>query len=92
MVSDYKENPVYRQSFNRLADRVFGIDFEKWYQDGFWNDRYICYSYLHQNEIVSNVSVSLLDLIINSQSHPAALIGTVMTHTSITGNRVWLKN
>ena len=52
-ISDYKNDPAYRLSFNELAGKTFGIDFEKWYQLGFWNDRYVCYSFAEGNRIVA---------------------------------------
>jgi len=78
-ICDYKRRNDYRQSFNSLANKVFGIDFEKWYEKGFWNDRYICYSFADNGRIVSNVSISKIDLIINGAEKKATQIGTVMT-------------
>ncbi len=80
LIIDYKNNNNYRYSFNELAKNTFGINFEKWYNLGFWNDNYICYSYFANNSIISNVSASLIDLVINNQNYKAILIGTVMTH------------
>lgn len=78
-IKDYKDNDVYRKSFNKLAGTVFGIDFEQWYKMGFWNDRYICYSFMDNGEIISNVSASIIDLVVNGDRFPALQIGTVMT-------------
>lgn len=41
---DYKENEKLRQSFNALAERTFGLNFEDWYQNGYWRENYIPYS------------------------------------------------
>lgn len=76
---NYKENHAYRQSFNDLATKIFGINFEPWFQQGFWNSRYICYSFLDGNKVISNVSVNELDAIINGEVKKAIQIGTVMT-------------
>lgn len=78
-IKDYKNNDHYRLSFNNLAKKTFGIDFENWYQQGFWNDHYICYSYLKDEEVVSNVSLSTMELIIDGKKQKAIQIGTVMT-------------
>jgi GNAT superfamily N-acetyltransferase len=78
-ICDYKDNNEYRKSFNQLSALVFGLDFEEWYQKGFWNDRYICHSILKDNKVVANVSVSKMDLIINGLNKKAIQIGTVMT-------------
>lgn len=78
-IKDYKDNVKYRSSFNRLAKKTFNIDFETWYQEGFWGDDYICYSYLEGDEVISNVSLSTMELIIDGRKQKAIQIGTVMT-------------
>ncbi len=80
MVSDYRDNDYLRTSFNELAGKVFGIDFERWYQLGFWDDRYICHSFAHHGRIIANVSVSKMDMILEGKRIKTAQIGTVMTH------------
>ena len=80
LIHDYKHNDHYRLSFVELAKATFGIDFEAYYRAGFWNDRYICYSLLDGDQVVSNVSVSTIDLIWKGQIKKAVQIGTVMTH------------
>lgn len=80
IIRDYKDNAVLRHSFNELAGLVFRIDFEKWYRYGFWNDRYICYSIVDGNKVVSNVSANMLDIVINGKRINSMQIGTVMTH------------
>lgn len=78
-ISDYKDNRTYRLSFNELAGKTFGIDFEKWYQLGFWNDRYVCYSFADGERVVSNVSASKLDFILEGKRINAVQLGAVMT-------------
>ena len=39
-VKDYRDNPGLRASFNALAGEIFGLDFEDWYQNGYWGDSY----------------------------------------------------
>jgi len=78
-IKDYKDKTNYRLSFNNLAKKTFGIDFEAWYQQGFWNDNYICYSYLKDDEVISNVSLNTMELIIAGKVQKAIQIGTVMT-------------
>ncbi len=79
-VKDYKTNDELRAKFNELATNTFEIDFEPWYKLGFWNDRYICYSYFHGDKIVSNVSVNIIDTIVAGENIRTVQIGTVMTH------------
>lgn len=79
-IKDYKNNNHYRLSFNNLAKETFNIDFESWYQQGFWSENYICYSYLKDDEVISNVSLSTMELIIDGRKQKAIQIGTVMTN------------
>jgi len=81
LISDYKNINKYRSSFNELAGEVFEIDFEPWYKAGFWNERYVCYSYAAGDVVVSNISVNKMDLIINGETKSAIQIGTVMTRS-----------
>ncbi|GIQ68272.1 hypothetical protein XYCOK13_10960 [Xylanibacillus composti] len=85
LMEDYKHTDRYRDSFNRLAHQTFGISFEEWYQRGYWDERYICYSYVDRDEVVANVSVSRLQLRSESACLKACQIGTVMTHPEYRG-------
>jgi ribosomal protein S18 acetylase RimI-like enzyme len=78
-IKDYKNNDLYRLSFNNLAKETFGIDFETWYQQGHWNENYICYSFLKDDRVISNVSLNLMELMIEGKREKAIQIGTVMT-------------
>jgi GNAT superfamily N-acetyltransferase len=79
-VRDYKNNEALRKSFSQLATDTFGITFENWFQKGFWNERYIPFSFADRGKVIANVSVNLLDLVIDGKSKRAIQIGTVMTH------------
>ncbi|MBO8157184.1 MAG: GNAT family N-acetyltransferase [Bacillaceae bacterium] len=80
-IKDYKDDENLRKSFNELATMVFGISFEEWYQKGFWNNRYIPFSYIDGGKVVANISVNVLDLVIDGEKKRALQIGTVMTHS-----------
>lgn len=77
---DYKNNDPVRKSLSDLALGTFGISFEDWYQKGYWKERFIPYSYLDGDRVIANVSVNIMDLIINGEIKQAVQIGTVMTH------------
>lgn len=79
-IKDYKHIENYRNSFNELATKVFGINFESWYQKGYWNNRYIPFSFIDEEQVVANVSVNELIFVINGEKKKALQIGTVMTH------------
>jgi len=78
-IKNYKDNDVLRKSFSELAKNTFGIDFEAWHHNGYWNDSYICYSYVDMNRVVSNVSVNKMHLTWEGKTYKAIQIGTVMT-------------
>ncbi|QSX23932.1 GNAT family N-acetyltransferase [Priestia megaterium] len=77
---DYKHNDTFRKSYSKLSHLIFGIEFEEYYQRGFWSDRYVPFSYVYQDEVIANVSVNLLDFVIQGEKKKALQIGTVMTH------------
>lgn len=79
IVSNYLHNEKYRKSFNQLSIDIFDLDFEPWYQAGFFYDRYIPYSCVLDGKIIANASISFLDLIMNNEPKKAIQIGTVMT-------------
>ncbi|WP_078548454.1 GNAT family N-acetyltransferase [Litchfieldia alkalitelluris] len=80
LITGYQENAVLRKSFNNLAQTVFGINFEDWYQKGYWTNKYIPFSFVENHTVVANVSVNIVDLLIDGAIKHAIQIGTVMTH------------
>ncbi len=85
LIADYRENEQYRQGLNQLTRKTYGFDFEDWYQAGYWRDRYIPYSLLHNGELVANVSCNTLDYLVNGERKSYLQIGTVMTEESYRG-------
>jgi GNAT superfamily N-acetyltransferase len=84
-IKDYKDNEALRASFFGLAADTFGLQLESWYKNGFWNERYIPYSFVEGNQVVANVSVNLLELIVHGVKTRAVQLGTVMTHPGYRG-------
>lgn len=78
-ICDYKENPTLRASFNSLTETVFGFSLEDWYRHGYWDDQYVCHSFVHSGRVVANVSTSRLRFHIRGSVHKAVQIGTVAT-------------
>jgi len=76
---DFKYVQDIRISFNRLTESVFGFSLENWYNDGFWGDYYIPYSLLHNDKVVSNVSINKIGFDIEGERKTGIQIGTVMT-------------
>lgn len=78
-IKHYKDNHELRNSFNQLAMDTFGIQFEDWYERGYWTDKYIPYSLVKDQQVVANVSVNAITMLLNGKEIPAIQIGTVMT-------------
>ena len=79
IVKNYRDNERLRASFNRLAEKTFGLNFENWYQNGFWKDNYIPYSVVIDDEVISNVSVNACNMNYKGKIVKLIQLGTVMT-------------
>ena len=77
--SNYREDAALRASFNALAEQVFGLNFESWYQNGFWKDNYNPYSVVMDGKVVANVSVNRCSMNWNGTVVRLLQLGTVMT-------------
>ena len=79
IISNYRKNDELRSSFNSLAERTFGLSFEGWYKNGFWNEKYIPYSVLYDGNIIANVSVNIINCTVKGNKRRYIQLGTVMT-------------
>lgn len=86
IVKDYRENKELRDSFNELAKKVFNLEFEEWYRNGFWNEKYIPFSVVIDGKVVANVSVNKCDMNYNGEVLKLIQLGTVMTDPDYRGN------
>lgn len=77
-----KDDPILRKSFFDLAMKTFHLSFESWYQAGFWTDKYIPYVWIHNNNVIANASVNIIDTVWNGKEKHYIQIGTVMTDTA----------
>ncbi len=78
-IKDFKDDESIRKSYNSLAQKIYGINFEGWYQGGYWWSKYIPYSLMDDQNIVANVAVSIMDCVVLGQTKRYIQIGTVMT-------------
>lgn len=85
VIKDYREDDELRRSFNSLAGETFGLSFENWYKSGYWGQQYIPYSVVSEGEIVSNVSMNLIDCVLQGKERHYIQLGTVMTKKSFRG-------
>ncbi len=80
IVKNYRDNETLRASFNALAEATFsGLNFENWYQMGYWGDNYIPYSVVIDGEVAANVSLNRTDLVMGGERKRIYQLGTVMT-------------
>jgi len=82
---DYKDNKDLRDSFNELAEKTFGLNFENWYQTGFWKENYNPYSVIEDGKVVANVSVNRCDMNYKGKTVHLIQLGTVMTDPDYRG-------
>lgn len=82
LVKSYRDNEELRNSFNELAEKTFGLNFENWYQNGFWIDNYNPYSIVKDGKVIANVSVNRTDMMWNGKKKTLIQLGTVMTEES----------
>ena len=76
---DYRNDDKLRASFNELAKKTFALDFEDWYQNGYWTHKYNPYSMVKDGKVIANVSVNLADYLWNGRRWKLLQLGTVMT-------------
>jgi ribosomal protein S18 acetylase RimI-like enzyme len=80
IIENYRESDLYREKYFRFVERVFdGVGFREWYARGFWDERYIPYSIILDDLIISNVSVSKMKLIVQGKAVNGIQIGAVGT-------------
>jgi GNAT superfamily N-acetyltransferase len=79
IIKNYKDNNKYRLGLNKLTQATYGFDFEEWYQQGYWSDKYCPYSLVHEEQVVANISASTIDFLIEDKLWHTLQIGTVMT-------------
>jgi len=82
---NYKDDVKLRNSFNNLTEKTYGFNFKQWYEDGYWGEKYIPYSLVDGDKVVSNVSVNIMDFFILGEQKKYVQIGTVMTDEEYRG-------
>jgi len=81
----YQDFEPGRRSFNALARKTFGLDFEPWYRSGYWTRQYIPYSLSRDGDVVSSVSVNFMPMTLEGTGLTMVQIGTVMTDPAFRG-------
>lgn len=76
---NFKQDAKLRGSFIALSVKVFDLDFELWYQLGYWDHTYEPFTYFDGDKAVANVSVSHMTLVMDGRFIQGLQVGTVMT-------------
>lgn len=79
IIKGYQKDDRLRNSFNTLALEMFHLNFEDWYQNGFWRENYIPYSIVIDEKVVANVSVNITNMMYEGEEKQFIQLGTVMT-------------
>lgn len=77
-----RTNDELRKSFNELSVKTFGLDFEDWYQNGYWKENYLPYVCVKDNKVVANVSANPMEFNMAGKQVKLVQLGTVMTEES----------
>lgn len=67
LIQGHRDDEAYRRSLNQLSLDVVQYDVESWYQAGWWDDTFLCYSYLDGQTVVANMSAYKMAFIIDGQ-------------------------
>ncbi|MFT8314274.1 MAG: GNAT family N-acetyltransferase [Clostridium sp.] len=81
-IKEFKDNTLLRNSYNALTQKTYEFNFEQWYQEGYWGSGYKPYSLLDGENIVANVSASIVDCLVLGEAKRYIQIGTVMTDSA----------
>lgn len=78
-VNNALNDNVIRNSYFQLAKKIYKLKFDQWYQSGYWDDRFIPYTIMHDDITVSSVAVCINDISWQGQQKRYVQISTVMT-------------
>lgn len=70
-----------RRAYNELAENTFGVNFEKWYQDGYWRETHMPYTLFDEEKAVANISVNQMEIQWQGKLYHYIQLGTVMTES-----------
>jgi len=80
IIENYRNNKIMINKFHEFISQVFpSISFKEWHSRGFWTKKFIPFSILDSDRIISNTCVAPMDIIYNGRKLKAAQIGAVGT-------------
>ncbi len=80
-----RDCPPIRESFFELANRVFGLSFRDWYEQGFWSENYLPHTLTDGGRAVANLSVNRMQFLWQGCPRQYIQLGTVMTDPEYRG-------
>lgn len=84
-ITEVKNNDTVREAFNALTRKTFGFDFSGWYAAGHWGDLYLPHVLMEGGQVISNVSVNLIQFDMGGVKKNYIQLGTVMTDEEYRG-------
>ncbi len=80
IIENYRDNELLRNEYFNFISKIFpGADFKEWYEKGFWTDKYNPISIIKDGKIISNVSATEMNIIIEGRNLRGIQIGAVGT-------------
>lgn len=70
---------ITRKRYFQLTKQIYRLDFEKWYESGYWDNRFIPCILMHEDIAVSSVAVCINDISWRGERKRYVQISTVMT-------------
>ncbi len=78
-IDNVMEEEFSRKSYFQLAEEIYNLKYEKWYQSGYMDNRYKPYIIIYEDTAVSSVAVCINDIIRKGKRKRYVQISTVMT-------------
>lgn len=75
----YQNDSKLRKGFNDLVGKIFCLNFEDWYQNGYWKDQFKQYSLFDKESVIANVSAYTMDYDWDGSKKHCVQFGGVMT-------------
>jgi len=77
---NYRDDDKLREAYYAYIKTVFpSADFKSWYERGYWPPEFIQYSLVKDGRVLSNVSVSKMNILLNGKTISGVQIGAVGT-------------
>ena len=75
-----RDNEFHRAAYFNFLSSVFpSVDFKIWYEKGYWSNNYKPVSIFQEEEIISNVGISEMDILVNGINRKGIQLGAVGT-------------